>query len=325
MSFLSNAALERGDTGHGRLLWPDVARGVAVVAMVAYHGAWDLSELRMIETQVTAEPAWQAFAMAVAASFLTLSGVGLVLAHGSGLRPARFGRRLLAVSAGAAAVTVGTWLVFPASYVFFGILHAIALGSLLALQAARWPAVAPAGIAALLFVAPLVLRNPVFDEPLLAFLGLGTRVPVTNDYVPVAPWIGFVFAGVATLRMLPGLAAPRASGAPVGRLLRGLAWLGRHSLVIYLLHQPILFGVLSGYVALAGPSPTAEAAPFLRSCAASCAATGRSDATCRATCLCAADEIKRIGLWRRLVADRLAPAATARVGAIARTCFERQP
>ncbi len=64
----------------------DVARGVAILAMIVYHFGWDLSFLKLIETNVLAMPAWRWFARAIAGSFLFLSGIGLVLAHGRTIR-----------------------------------------------------------------------------------------------------------------------------------------------------------------------------------------------------------------------------------------------
>lgn len=322
VSSLSNAALERGaDAPEDRLAAVDVARGVAVVAMVIYHCAWDLSELRLIATRVTAEPAWQVFARTIAASFLVLAGVGLALAHRDRVRWRPFLRRLAVVAGAATLITVATVLVFPDSYIFFGILHAIAVSSILALPFTRLPAWASAIAALLAGLAPLAFGGGILDAAPLAFLGLGSRVPVTNDWVPLLPWAAFVFAGIAAAKV--GLPRRPAGAAASGRLGRALAWAGRHSLIVYLLHQPLLFGALSGIVQLTGPNPAAVAAPFARSCAASCAATGQPEAVCRATCTCTVEALRRAPLWADVMADRLSPEQNAEVGRLAQACFAR--
>ncbi len=319
---LSNAALEAAPATERPRRIPaiDVARGVAVVAMVVYHAAWDLSALRLVATDVTAEPAWQAFARAIAGTFLFLAGAGLVLAHGERLRLRAFLRRLAALVVAAGLVTLGTWLVFPESYVFFGILHAIAVASVLALPFARLPALGAVGAALAIAAVPFLPPPPFADWPALRFLGLGP-VPATNDWVPVFPWAAAVFAGVVAAKLgRAGLAAL----PPPGRVGRGLAALGRHSLVIYLLHQPILFGALWGVAALTGPNPEALSGPFLRSCETSCAAQGQPEALCRRTCRCAVEALRPDALWPNILSGRLAPDENRRVGETAQACFRRE-
>jgi uncharacterized membrane protein len=228
--------------------WPaiDVARGAAIAAMVAYHFAWDLSYLGFIETDVVAHRGWQLFARSIAASFLILVGIGLVLAHGGGVRAPAFLRRLAVIGGAALGITVVTWFVFPDEYIFFGILHCIAVSSVLALPFLRLPAAAVLAVAGFCFAAPSWFTDPRLDAPALAWLGLGSEAPLTNDYVPIFPWFGFVLMGLVAGRHVLPLAA-RLS-AP-GRLWtaawsRGLIWAGRHSLAIYLVHQPVLLGGL---------------------------------------------------------------------------------
>ena len=107
--------------------------------MVVYHTAWDLSFLGLIDTNVIGSPGWSLFARSIAASFLTLVGVGLVLAHGGGMRWRPFFRRLGTIAGAALAITLATRVVFPETYVTFGILHCIAAASVLAL-AMDWSA-----------------------------------------------------------------------------------------------------------------------------------------------------------------------------------------
>ncbi len=216
-----------------RLPLLDAARGVAVVAMVIYHFAWDLSVFGFIETDVGRE--WRGAAMAIAASFLVISGVAFTLA--GRLKPRR-----LAILAGAAAlVSAGSWWFDPNAFIFFGVLHCIALSSILAvpfLRALGWVL----GVAAALVFALGAWAHPFFDDWPWLWLGLSTQVPLTNDYIPIIPWFGLVLLGMWLGRVPPD-AWPAWGPRP-------LLWLGRWSLLIYLIHQPILTGLL--FLALPG-------------------------------------------------------------------------
>jgi uncharacterized membrane protein len=307
-----------------RLGLVDVARGLAVLAMVTYHSAWDLSELRLMAADIREIPAWAWFSHAIAGSFLVLVGVGLVLAQGRGFRPRAFLQRLARIVGAALLVTIGTYLVFPEAYVFFGILHCIALASVLALPFLQAPPLLVIAAAAASLLAPLFVTASFFNLPILSFLGLGTRIPVTNDYVPLFPWFGLVLTGVAAMQMARALLArlpERTIRYPA--LLRALAFVGRHSLIIYLLHQPLIFGALSGWVALVGRDPAVEAAPFLRRCEASCGSSGESAAVCRAACTCAMDTFKTEHLWGNILEDRASPEERGRISSVARLCFNQ--
>src|SRR6218665_519880 len=101
--------------------------------MMAYHLCWDLSYFRFIAADVGYDPTWVAIARSILATFLFLVGVGLVLGHGNGIRWRSFWRRWLFLVAGALIITLATWFTFPQSFVYFGVLHAIALFSLMGL------------------------------------------------------------------------------------------------------------------------------------------------------------------------------------------------
>lgn len=223
----------------------DIARSLALAAMALFHFVFDLELFGLVVPGTTGSGVWRGLAIATAGSFLFLAGLSLWLAHGDGIRWRAFGRRLAIVAAAAAAVSAGTWLAFPDAFVFFGILHSIALCSVLGLAVLRWPAAAILALAALVLAAPGLARAPLFDPPWLWWTGLQT-VPIrTVDYEPVFPWFAPFLAGIAAGRLASraGLPARLANPAPA-RAVRLLAWPGRHSLAIYLLHQPVLLALV---------------------------------------------------------------------------------
>ena len=305
--------------------WPaiDVARGVAIAAMVVYHFAWDLSFVRLIATDIVGHPAWQLFARTIAASFLVLVGIGLALGHGDGVRWRSHLRRLAVITGAALAITLVTRFAFPDEYIFFGILHCIALSSLLALPFLHAPTAVLAVVAAFCFAAPVLFTAPALDEPYLDWLGLGSNAPVANDYVPVFPWFGWVLVGLATARVIRRLAvAPPAVASPPSRpLARALAWSGRRSLAIYLVHQPLLLGALILLVQVTGPNPRAEEAVFRRDCEETCTGTGAAAPLCSTGCACAVERLKSGDLWRQALSGSTDAAEQERLSAITEQCF----
>jgi uncharacterized membrane protein len=314
------------DAGFRTGRWPalDAARGLAIAAMVVYHFAWDLSFFQLIATDVIGHPAWQLFARTIAASFLTLVGIGLVLGHHRGVRWTAFGRRLAVIAVAALAITAATWFAFPDDYIFFGILHCIALSSVLALPFLRVPAIVLLAAAAFCFAAPRLLTDPALDAPLLDWLGLGAGTPQTNDYVPIFPWFGFVLLGLRAGRLILPLATRKPSSLWNSRWPRALVWSGRRSLLIYLVHQPVLLGALFLVAQVAGPSPTAQAAYFERNCQAACVGNGADKETCATACTCAAESLKKEGLWQKALADSPIPADQEQLSSATRQCFRRQ-
>ena len=301
----------------------DVARGVAIVAMVIYHLSWNLSFLELIPVDLRDYPAWLFFGHAIAASFLALVGVSLVLAHGAGFGRERFLRRLALVAGAAGLVTAGTYLVFPDRFIFFGILHHIALASVLALPFLRWPWLVSAVTALAVLALPLVFRADALSSPWLVWLGLGTRVPSTNDFVPVFPWFACVLAGIALAKLRRPVARPEATlpSAPLG----ALGWMGRKSLPIYLLHQPILYGGLALLASVLLPPVDRETRGFLLSCQEQCKGTGGDVPTCASFCGCMVTSLKKEGLWQRLLVDGQDIAFRLRVEQVTRQCTAPAP
>lgn len=298
----------------------DVARGVAICAMVLYHFSWDLSFLKLIETNIVAVPAWQWFARAIAGSFLALAGVGLVLAHAKGFRLTPFLWRLGKIGAAALAVTLGSYLAFPQSYIFFGILHCIALSSVLALPFLRLPPALTFGVALFCLVAPLIFTSPAFDEPWLDWLGLGAADPVTNDYVPIFPWFGLVLVGVAAGRaLLPhGQTMALARWRGHGPVFRTLIWAGRKSLPIYLIHQLVLLGALYGVLQVTGPNPSAA-------CQQICLQQNGNPALCPSVCSCITELEPQRSLWQRLLRGQASAEDDERISRAAQQCMRRPP
>ncbi|MDX1824718.1 MAG: heparan-alpha-glucosaminide N-acetyltransferase [Thiohalomonadales bacterium] len=223
----------------------DIFRGVAIVLMVLYHFCYDLEYFSLASFDFSHDPFWLGLRTLIVSLFLGLVGVSLVLANENGLNPRRYFKRLGMLVLFALAITVTSYFMFPGRTIVFGILHFIAFASVAGLLFVSWPLTSLViGIG--LIGLNLVFEHRFFDQPAMHWIGLMTHRPATEDYVPVIPWFGVVLIGIflghyllriSSLQFIRRYHTNRLPG-------RGLALAGRHSLLIYMLHQPILFGLL---------------------------------------------------------------------------------
>lgn len=225
----------------------DALRGIALACMIVFHFSWDLDFFGITDMGVAESRAWQWFAKSIAATFLFTVGISLHLAHAGGVRMPSFLRRLGVIVLAAAAITLASWWFDPEGTIWFGILHCIAVSSVIGLAFLRLhPAVTALAAVAALF-AHFILTTDALNHPGWLWLGLSREFPPANDYIPLLPWTGFVLAGIACAQIIRArvLDTAFAGWQPRSGLARLLAFAGRHSLLIYLVHQPLLIGLLS--------------------------------------------------------------------------------
>lgn len=227
--------------GARRIAGIDALRGGALCLMFVYHFAFDLRFYGIVATDFEHDPLWLGLRGFIVASFMLLVGVSLVLADRASMSPAHFWRRAGVIAACALLASAGSFLLFPRTFIYFGMLHAIAVASVLVLPLVRRPRAAVA-LGAAVIALGFLLSHPVFDARPLSWIGFVTEKPATEDYVPLAPWGGFVPLGIGAGHVLARHAFRAV--APLASAPRWLRWLGRHSLAVYMVHQPILLGVL---------------------------------------------------------------------------------
>ncbi len=240
-------------TGKLTRLWEiDALRGFAIVEMVFYHFMWDLSHYGLIQVNMLDTP-WQTFARSIATIFTLVMGVSLTLSHTKARQQAghsalfgKYLRRGGLIFGLGMVVTVATYFFVGRGFVIFGILHMLGLSIILAypfLGRSRWLSLLGSLVAVGL---GLYLRRFVLSDPWFIWLGVKQSGRYMVDYYPLFPWFGVALLGIfAGYTLYPGgsrgFTLPDLVGmAPV----RGLRFLGRHSLLIYLVHQPILQAIL---------------------------------------------------------------------------------
>jgi uncharacterized membrane protein len=232
----------------------DAARGVAIIMMVVYHLTYDLDFFGGYPIASTSG-FWARFADATAGAFLFLAGVSLAIsyARASATRPGHslFGKYLLrgAKIFAYGMVLTAVFLAFGMGVVAFGILHLIGVSIVLAYPLLRYRF-------ANLFLGLLVIAVGVYmriedlssESPWLLPFGVVPENLLMPDYRPLLPWFGVVLFGVFAGNVVygggkrPGIFAEKAPG-----LASPLLPLGRNSLVIYLVHQPILVALLAAF------------------------------------------------------------------------------
>ncbi len=228
----------------------DALRGLAMVWMAAFHFCFDLDHFGFVDQDFRNDPFWTVQRTSIVTLFLLCAGAGQAIATAEGQALGRFWKRWAQVAGCAVLVSVASWWMFPRSFISFGVLHGIALMLIVVRFTAPWGrALLPLGLLAIAL--PHLLQHPFFDSRWTNWVGLVTRLPVTEDYVPVLPWLGVMWWGAAGAQIL--LRRGRAAfERPLPPALAPLAGLGRWSLSFYMLHQPVLIGIVAAAAYLAG-------------------------------------------------------------------------
>lgn len=234
----------------GRFVQLDALRGGFLVWMAVFHFCFDLSFLGLWPQDFYRDPFWTLQRSAIVSGFLFVAGLSQAVAQHQGQSWPAFWRRWVQISGCALLVTAGSYLVFPRSFIFFGVLHGIALMLIVMRLTGRWPWPVLLGLAAAALASPYLAAGPTFDAPALQWLGLMTHKPITEDYVPLLPWVGVMWLGLLAgrwalaRRAWPLSDRPAVHTKPLARFLAPLALLGRWSLSFYMLHQPVMIGAL---------------------------------------------------------------------------------
>ena len=228
----------------------DALRGMAIVWMTVFHGCFDLNHFGYLTQNFHVDPFWTWQRTAIVSLFLFTAGLGQAVAVQQGQSWPRFWRRWTLVAGSALLVSAGSYLMYPQTFIYFGVLHGMAVMLLIVRLTARWGrwlwllgglAIAIKFIAA--YAHGISAQADFLNENWFNWLGLISRKPITEDYVPVIPWLGVMWWGMAAGQgVLQN--RPQWMTRPVGRAGQPLAWLGRWSLSYYLVHQPVLIGLL---------------------------------------------------------------------------------
>ena len=216
----------------------DLLRGIAVVLMVFFHFGYDLSWFGYTSYETTKDTEWIVFRGIVLSMFLLAVGMSSFLAYSTGIDWKKLGIRSLKLVAISLLISFGSYIVFPDQWIYFGVIHFILIATLASLAFVRSPTLSL--LLGFGIIVTYVLGYFHLD-PLLEYGMKYFSIPqYTVDVVSFTPWFGVVLIGVYVMHK--NCFGIRVTENNIGKR---LAFLGRHSLIIYLLHQPILFMILN--------------------------------------------------------------------------------
>lgn len=233
----------------------DAIRGLSVILMVIYHGIYLLVWFGLIQINLYSGWIWVVPRL-IAGSFIFIMGLSLTLSYdrvkdklSTKNLIIKFLKRGLFILILGFLVTLGTALVFGTSssqrIVFFGILHMIGLSILIAIPLIKlkWTNLFIGMGVMLLGIGLGFYRFPFF---ILLWLGFRPEAYAPVDYLPLLPWFSFVCFGLFTGRLLYPEGQTRFKLPELSKnlVVKSLTWIGRHSLWIYLIHVPVIYGVL---------------------------------------------------------------------------------
>ena len=214
-----------------RFVTIDIVRGLGVLLMIIFHLAFDLNGFRFVTIDFLENPFWYALPRFIVFLFFICVGMSLALVHKEKIKWYLVRKRFYKIGGWALLITAVTYILFPGKFIFFGVLHCIAVTSVVGVLFVNRPGLS------LLLCLVLVISDLVFEPKLLPLSDWFGVTPM--DYVRFYPWIGIVLLGIY-------LESVNFHKIPVrmGWFDRPLAAMGRHSFKIYILHRPIIFGAI---------------------------------------------------------------------------------
>jgi uncharacterized membrane protein len=237
-------------TQDSRLWEIDLLRGIAILMMIIFHTLFDLNFFQIIPVDVITG-FWRYFAYATASLFLFIVGVSLIISHARAEQKIdgfslikKFILRGAGIFCLGLLVTLATWLYLGEGFVIFGILHLIGISVMLSLLFFRFKKYNI--LIGIVVIGTGYLMSGIYGAIWLLPLGIHPVTFWSVDYTPLFPWFGVVLIGMGigswvypagkrqfALRRLPDV------------MVSPLSFLGRHSLLIYLVHQPVIILLLS--------------------------------------------------------------------------------
>jgi uncharacterized membrane protein len=221
----------------------DVLRGFAIFLMVIFHFSYDLTIFRYVQIDFLNDSYWVTFRVIIVGLFLSMVGMSLYISYHKKIYFNKLIRRSKILLLACIAISIGTYFSFPNQWIFFGIIHFVLIASIIGVFFVKIPFTSLIiGIVIII----LSYMNIIHLNFLMEWARNNLNLPYqTMDLVPLFPWMGAVLIGIYL--QYQNLFGFKFSKSKIKDI---LSYLGKRSLLIYMIHQPILFSIVWAYYTL---------------------------------------------------------------------------
>lgn len=208
----------------------DLLRGMAVLWMIIFHFCYDMRMLGIINWDFS-QGFWYGFPRVIAFTFLFCVGISLNYTHASRINRQNLRERSVKLGLSAMAVSTGTYIIFPQQWIYFGTLHCIFVGSILGALLVNHRRLAWS-----LLMGIIVFQYGLHFD--IKWVSSVVKKP-SMDFIPIYPWFWAILLGIVLGPYLSkNEQLKKLKSHPI------FSFMGTHSLKIYLIHQPIIYGTL---------------------------------------------------------------------------------
>jgi len=231
----------------------DALRGTAIIAMIVYHALWDIVYMFGVSVPWFGSATASVIQLSIRWAFILISGFSWHLGS-------KNLRRSLVVLGASAVITLVTYIFTYEARILFGVLSLLGVSMLVTIPLDKiFSKIHPViGVVLMSLLFALTYNVPrgyigigniefvelpsfLYCHTVTAFFGFAPVGFYSADYVPFIPWVFMFFIGYFLYRVFERFGVLEVFSA---FRIKPLEFIGRHSLIIYMVHQPIVYGAL---------------------------------------------------------------------------------
>jgi len=233
-------ALQLGEflPSQARIFSLDIYRAIAVFLMVIFHFTYDLHHFGFSGIDTTKVAFWLNLRTFIVTMFMSAVGMSLYIVYARHFNLQKYKKRLILLGGASTIVSIATYIIFPKTWIYFGVLHMIFIASAIGPFFVKKPNIS--GVLGLMIIGLYLAGFRM--TPLFELLQAPLHLPLrrTEDLASFVPWFGVVLLGIFIMhhQLMQKIKIPE------NKFTKKLAWVGQNTLAIYIIHQPVLFALL---------------------------------------------------------------------------------